>query len=166
MKNVKSKNTLWINKILFFIIVFTFSINFSFSSEDRSGVIRGGFIIDNTGKTQQQAEVKKEKTTNQTNTSQSSQTERNNVNTTTEVQSTNREQVKKQNNSTTASNSGDVKKKPEQRTNTVQNEDEIDYKKIYFMLISALILFVYLIFGLKKRGKRRSSGASSNRYLR
>jgi hypothetical protein len=160
MKNFKSKNTLCLINILLLIVVFTFFVDFSFSSEDRSGVIRGGFVIDNSGQnrqTEQPPVTPNQQTSRADNARSGSETE---------VQQNTREQTQRPNQ--TGNNSGTVvvKKKPEQKKNNVQNEDEIDYKKIYFMLISALILFVYLIFGLKKRSRRKSSGAGSNRYLR
>lgn len=60
-----------------------------------------------------------------------------------------------------------IKSKDQEKKNTLK-KDKVDYTKIYFVIISALILFLYLIFGMKKRGRGRSSHSSSNsnRYLK
>ena len=178
LSNASKKITILLTFLFFFVWPSLFS-------QDRSGVIRGGFVVDgsrnsNAGGNQSanppqsgdnaQAESRQTGQGRASNENQQPQTalssgqETENANqgslrgsiTAGGNASTNIKKPKNALRENQASASGPAKKK----------KDDIDYKKIYFLIGCAVILFLYLIFGMKKKSRKvRSGGSASNRYF-
>ncbi len=146
------------------------------SAEARSGIIRGGFSIDGSGSSREMpASIQPNSGRNAQNTGQQNPPSGSSENTENQGVTQGRIPAESSNQTNSRQNAGapqtSTPRTAAAQTETAQKkknrpEDDVDYKKIYFLIISALILFLYLIFGLKRRGRRRSSNSKAHRYYR
>ncbi len=171
-----------VRHIITFFIAFVFIsfCNLLYSGE-KSGIVRGGFVIDKGNSKKESPDNKKSVNDNQKkNQDTAKATDKPNNAKSSEKTGVTKGRIlfgdKRKNTSDTKNQTekNNQRSKTEKKTTSVNKKKKtspkhkIDYTKIYFVIISALILFLYLIFGMKKRGRggRGRSGSNANRYLK
>jgi hypothetical protein len=157
-------------------LILVLNSNIFLIAGEKSGIIRGSFVVDENKKTAESKNQKNQGTETQANEKGQDKDKTEKGLPFTENEKANKAGVEKGKitlDKKNAVSKPDAENKNKQSVNTKNEKtnkkaakDDIDYKKIYFVIISALVLFLYLIFGMKRKGRRRHSGENANRYLK